>query len=93
MKFVSVRDLRLKPGDVWKATKSEKDLVVTANGRPIAILTGVTEETFEEELAVIQKARALKALDWLHKNSVMKVKHKISDKEIQAEIDIVRKGK
>ena len=92
MKFVSVRELRLKPGDVWKIAKREKDLVITANGRPVAILTGVDEETFEEELEVMQRARALKALDVLHLESVRKGTNRISEKEIQEEIDAVRKG-
>jgi prevent-host-death family protein len=92
MKFVSVRELRLKPGEVWKAAKAEKDLVITANGRPIAILTGVNEDTFEQELAVIQRARALLALEKLHKESVKKGKYKLSDKDIQMEIDAARKG-
>ncbi|MFH1293723.1 MAG: type II toxin-antitoxin system prevent-host-death family antitoxin [Pseudomonadota bacterium] len=93
MKFVSVRDLRLKPGDVWKLARKEKDLIITTNGRPVAILTGVNEETFEEELDVIQRARALKALERIHRDSEMKETAKISDEEIQLEIDRVRKGK
>lgn len=93
MKFVSVRDLRLKPGDVWKLAKREKDLVITANGRPMAILTGVDEDTFEEELDVIQRARALKALDSIHRESVIKGTNRISNEEIQSEIDAVREGR
>jgi prevent-host-death family protein len=92
MKFVSVRELRLKPGDVWKIARREKDVVLTANGRPVAILTGVDEETFEEELEVIQRARALKALDTIHRESVKKGTHRITDREIQKEIEAVRKG-
>ena len=92
MKFVSVRELRLKPGEVWKAAKAEKDLIITANGRPVAILTGVNEDTFEQELAVIQRARALSAFDRLHRESTQKGLQKLSDKEIQTEIDAVRKG-
>jgi len=92
MKFVTVRDLRLTPGKVWELTKIEKDLVITANGRPIAILTGVDENTFEEELDVIVRARALKALDNIHKDSLMKRTDRITAKEIQSEIDAVRKG-
>ncbi len=91
MKFVSVRDLRVRPGDIWKAAKREKDLVLTSNGRPIAIITGVDEDTLEEELDVIQRARALKALDALHRESVAKGTHRITEKEIQGEIDAVRK--
>ena len=93
MKFISVRELRLKPGEVWKLAKQEKDLVITSNGRPIAILTGINEESLEEELDIMQRARALKSLDTIHKNSVMKGTHRITDQEIQLEIDTVRKGK
>lgn len=93
MKFISVHDLRLKPGDVWKLADQEKDLIITANGRPIAILTGVNEDTFEDELDAIQRGRALKALESIHRDSEMKGAHKISDEEIQSEIDAVRKGK
>ena len=91
MKFVSVRELRLKPGDVWKAAKKEKDLILTSNGRPIAILTGVDEETFEEELEVIQRARALRAFDTIHKESLEKGTHRMTEEEIQREINAVRR--
>ncbi|NVM23633.1 MAG: type II toxin-antitoxin system prevent-host-death family antitoxin [Desulfobacterales bacterium] len=93
MKFVSVRDLRLKPGHIWELAKQEKDLIVTANGRPVAILTGVNENTLEEELDAIRRARALKALDSIHKDSVIKGTHRITTNEIQSEIDAVRKEK
>jgi len=93
MKFVSTRDLRIKPGDVWKMTKQEKDVVLTSNGRPVAILTGVNEETFEAELEVIRRARALLALESIQKDSEMKGTHEIGGEEIQLEIDEVRKGK
>jgi prevent-host-death family protein len=86
MKFITSRDLRLKPGDVWKLAKKEEEVVITANGRPIALLTGVTEETLEEELDVIQRARALKALDEIHRASVMNGTDRISSKEIESEI-------
>ena len=32
MRFISVRDLRLKPGDVWNLAKKEKDLILTEVG-------------------------------------------------------------
>jgi len=92
MKFISVRELRLKPARVWELAKKEKDLVVTANGRPVAILTGVDEENLDRELEVIQRARVLKALDSLHKESVLRGTHRVKDEEIELEIGAVRKG-
>lgn len=91
MKFITARDLRLKPGDVWKLAQKEKDLVITSNGRPVALLTGITEDTFEEELDVIQRARALRALDEIHRDSVLKGTDQISFKEIESEIEQARR--
>ena len=39
MRFVSVRELRGQSAAVWKALAEEKDLVVTSNGKPIALLS------------------------------------------------------
>jgi len=38
MKFVTVRDLRLKAAKVWKQLQKEKEMVITSNGKPIALL-------------------------------------------------------
>ena len=65
MKFVSVRDLRLTPGKVWKIAKEERDVVLTVNGRPVTILTGVEEDSFETEVEAIRRARAPQALESL----------------------------
>ncbi|MGE0083398.1 MAG: type II toxin-antitoxin system Phd/YefM family antitoxin [Desulfococcaceae bacterium] len=93
MKFVSAGDLGFSPENLWQKTKQKQDIIITANGRPIAILTGVDENTFEQELEAIKRARALRALDMIHKESVQKGTCTIGDEEIQAEIDSVRKGK
>jgi len=91
MKFITSRDLRLKPGDVWKLAQKEEDLVITSNGRPVALLTGVTEDTLDAELDVIQRARALRALDEIHKDSVLKGIDQMGFKEIESEIAQVRR--
>jgi antitoxin (DNA-binding transcriptional repressor) of toxin-antitoxin stability system len=75
-----------------RKARREKDLFITANGRPVAILTGVDEETFEEELEVIRRARALKALDKIQRESVRKGTHRITEKEIEKEIAAVRRA-
>lgn len=93
MKFVSVRELRSRPGRIWELAKHEKDLIITANGHPVAILTGVDERTVGEELDTIQRARALRALDSIHKASVLKGTNRITDGEIQTEINAARQEK
>ena len=91
MKFVTVRDLRLTPGKVWELAKQERRIVLTANGRPMAILTGVDEDSLEEDLDAIERAQALVALDRIHQDSLKKGTDRIPEKEIEVEIDSVRR--
>lgn len=51
MPFVSMRDLQRNAAQVIDdATDSGKPAVVTRNGKPVAILTAVDEEAFEDFL-------------------------------------------
>jgi len=93
MKFVSVRELRLKPAKVWKMAKEERDVVLTVNGRPVAILTGVDENSFETEVEAIRRARALQALDSLQADSIKKGTHRLVADKIDQEIRAVRKSR
>jgi len=92
MKFISVRDLRLKPGEIWKLAKKEKDLVITSRGKPVALLTNIEDKNLLEELEVLRRLRALKALDNIQSRSVSIGTEKISDKEIEDEIKAVRRS-
>ncbi len=38
MRFISVRDLSIKPKEVWQKVK-EEEMVITSNGKPIALLS------------------------------------------------------
>lgn len=49
MKFVNVRELKNKTSEVLRKTEQE-DVVITSRGKPCAIITGVTEEDFEDYL-------------------------------------------
>jgi antitoxin (DNA-binding transcriptional repressor) of toxin-antitoxin stability system len=91
MKFISVRDLRGKSAEVWKELPAEREVVVTNNGRPIAILSAVSESNLEESLAAIRQARAAEAVMSLQRRSVEKGTDEISMEEIDAEIKAVRK--
>ena len=50
MKFVSVRDLRGKSADIWRELPEEREMVITSNGRPVAILAAVNESNLEQSL-------------------------------------------
>ncbi len=91
MKFLSVRDLRGKSAQVWKELPEEREMVVTSNGRPIAILAAITEATLEESLSAFRQARAVEAVVSLQRRSIQQGTNKISMDEINEEIKAVRK--
>ncbi len=91
MKFLSVRDLRSKSAQIWKELPGEREMVVTSNGRPIAILAAITEENLEEALVAFRRARAVDAVTSLQRRSVEQKTDGISMEEINTEIKAVRK--
>jgi antitoxin (DNA-binding transcriptional repressor) of toxin-antitoxin stability system len=93
MKFLSVRDLRSKSSEVWKGLASEREMVLTSNGRPIAILSAVTEETLEETLSAIRRSRAIAAVSETQRRSVERGTDAITSAEIDAEILAVRRAR
>ncbi len=93
MKFLSVRDLRNKSADAWKGLAAERELVVTSNGRPIAILSAVTEETLEETLAAIRRSRSVAAVSEIQRRSVERGTGTMPLAEIDAEIAAVRRAR
>jgi hypothetical protein len=68
-------------------------MVVTSNGRPIAILSAVTEDTLEETLAAIRRCRAVAAVSEIQRQSVQRGKDTITPAEIDAEIASVRRAR
>jgi len=93
MKFRSVRDLENKSAEVWKDLEAEREVVVTSKGRPVAILSAVTEETLEETLAAIRKSRAVAAVSEMQRRSVERGTDAITPAEIDAEIAAVRRAR
>ena len=92
MRFISVRDLATKPRKIWSQIK-EEEVVLTSNGKPIAILSGVTEDTLEKTLQTLRRSRALMALEEMQKKSVASGLDRLSEAEIEAEIEAVRKAR
>ena len=91
MKFLSVRDLRGKSAQIWKDLPNEREMVITSNGRPIAILATISESNLEESLAAFRQARAVEAVAALQRRSADQGTNRITMGEIDAEIQAVRK--
>jgi len=91
MKFISVRDLRSKSAQVWKQLPEEREMIITSNGRPIAIIAATKDSDVETSLSAFRQARAVEAVASLQRRSVEMGNDKITMDEIDAEIKAVRK--
>ena len=63
MRFVTIKDLRSRTAAIRKDLAADEEIVVTANGRPIALLTAVDGDNLEQELLAHRRSRARAALD------------------------------
>lgn len=91
MKFITVRDIRTSPAAIWKQLPEEQEMVITNNGKPIALLTPLSDETLEETLQSVRRARAMNALRQIRRTVREQGLDRMTDDEIQAEIDAVRR--
>jgi len=92
MRFVSVRELSTKPKEVWQKIKDD-DIIITSNGKPIAILSGVTEESLDRELRAVRRGRAILALEEMQKEAAVRGLDTWPKSKIEKEINTVRKNR
>ncbi len=93
MEFVTVRDLRVRPGSVWEKLRLQQQLVLTSNGRPMAIIAEVAEDTVEETLSALRRARAQAAVSRLRRAAAEQGLHRLTEAEIEAEIAQTRRDR
>jgi antitoxin (DNA-binding transcriptional repressor) of toxin-antitoxin stability system len=90
MKFLSVRDLKTKSSQVWKDLPNLREMIITRNGRPIAILSSINENNLEITLSAFRRARAMEAVASIQYESVRTETDRITAGEIDDEIRSVR---
>ncbi|GHT99215.1 hypothetical protein FACS1894142_6570 [Spirochaetia bacterium] len=92
MKFVTVRDFRISSVNIWQTLPEEQEMVITNNGKPIALLTPISDKTLENTLSSIRKAKAINAVKLIQQESIAKEgMDKITMDEIDDEIKRIRK--
>lgn len=63
MRFMTMRELRLKAASLRERLSEDEEVILTANGKPIGLFTAVDPENLEAELKAVRRARARVALD------------------------------
>ena len=92
MKFLTVRDLRSKSAQIWRELPDEYEMIITNNGRPVAILSSTNEENLESSLNSIRRARISNAISSLQEESIKQETDKMTLEEINSEIKKSRKA-
>ena len=86
MDFISVRELRGQSAAVWEALGTQRHMVVTSNGKPIAFLVATSPETFDRTLEALRQADALQAIASIREMARETGAAELSLDEINAEI-------
>ena len=86
MTFVSIRDMRTRPGEVWQQLQDEGDLIVTSSGRPFALMIAAEGEDVEALLLALRRARAQLAVSKMRKQGSEAELDRMTMDDIDAEI-------
>jgi antitoxin (DNA-binding transcriptional repressor) of toxin-antitoxin stability system len=93
MKTVTIRDFRTRPKQVRDALKREREAVLTANGRPVAVMIPVDAGSIDQTLETLRRARALEALRTIRQESRRRGLARMSTRDIDAVIAKTRKAR
>lgn len=93
MKFVSSRDFRLKPGEIWELLEAGEDVVVTSHGKPLGVLIGANEDNMQLLLQELARLKAKLAVTNMRMKAQSAGLDKLSDKDIDKLIGETRKGR
>jgi antitoxin (DNA-binding transcriptional repressor) of toxin-antitoxin stability system len=93
MDFLTVRDLRTSPRSTWKKLENHNKVVITHNGKPIALMLGIDASSLEETIAGINQAEAMRLINKIQTQSVRNGTDTMTMEDIDTEIAAVRAAK
>ena len=93
MKFITVRDLRTNPAGIWRDLPEEQEMIITNNGKPVALMTPVSDTDLEHTLDAVRRARAQSAVMQMQAGSIKNGTADMSADEIDKEIAAARSDK
>jgi len=90
MNFFTVRDLRSTPKTVWDTLEEQKEVVITNNGKPAALMIPIDDTNLEDVLATVRQASAMRAVNRMRIAAAETGASRFSLDEINAEITAAR---
>jgi antitoxin (DNA-binding transcriptional repressor) of toxin-antitoxin stability system len=88
MRFVTVRDFRSSPKEIWEKLSEEEEIVITNNGKPTALLVNIPEGGFEETVQCVRRAKLFRVLEGARAEAAER--GFLTDGEVNAEIQAMR---
>ena len=93
MKFITVRDFRTYPKKIWDELGEMQEMVITNNGKPIALLTPLLGANFESTVKAVRQAKAKMSVEKMRQISLNPKNNNLTGKEIDKIITLARKNK
>jgi antitoxin (DNA-binding transcriptional repressor) of toxin-antitoxin stability system len=76
MGYITVKDLK-QTRTLWKQLDAEREMIITRDGKPCAILVGVNADSCEDTLAEIRRG--------LFSSAVSRIRRKAGDRTLSTE--------
>jgi antitoxin (DNA-binding transcriptional repressor) of toxin-antitoxin stability system len=90
MRLMSLTELHRRAASLRKDLAVGRQIVLTSNGRPFAILSAIDPDKLEDELLIIRCARALVALSSMRAKAKADGLDRMTNDEIE---DIIRSAR
>jgi prevent-host-death family protein len=93
MSTITVSELKRKPTEQWRQAAKAGDLVVTAQGEPMAVLLPIDAQSLEPTLSALRSVRALQAQAALQEVARQNSTHELALADIDEEIASAREAR
>jgi hypothetical protein len=89
-KWIASREFSASPGRALAAVGRAGRVLVTANGKPKAIMIPTSEGTFASDLELLDRVDLARAVGAIRRDAVLQGTDSLTMKEIAAEVAAVR---
>jgi hypothetical protein len=86
MKFMSIREFREKTGMVRETLVQDDEIILTASGKPFAMVSAINPDLMDKELNAVRRARAKVALEQIQFKAIRNGTSKMTMAEIDSVI-------
>ncbi len=93
MGTISINDLKKQSADQWLKSVDRDDLIVTSQGRPVAVLLPINAKSLEPTLSALRSVRAVQAQIALQQAADANGTSGLSMDDIDAEIRAARQAR